>query len=314
MANVTPEERKTLKGRGIVTTKDGNFIARVISTNGVYTNEQMQAIVDAAKKYGDGRVAMTTRLTVEIQGVTYENAEPLIADMEAAGLWVGGTGSIVRPVVSCKGTVCVHGLMDTQAFCDRVFREFFVKWHEVKLPHKFKIGIGGCPNNCVKPGLHDFGIIGTSVPDFSSDLCRGCRKCAAAAKCPVKVLTPGADGKIVKDDDKCTDCGKCVNQCPFGCFTEKAHGYRVTIGGIWGKTQRLSNEVPGVYSEDEVMKLIEKAILLYREQGISGERFGRTIDRIGPDNFIAQLLSDDVLSRKEAILAEKKHTTGGATC
>ena len=62
------------------------------------------------------------------------------------------------------------------------------------------------------------------------------------------------------------------------------------------------------------MKLIEKAILLYREQGITGERFGRTIDRIGVDNFIAQLLSDDVLDRKQAILDAKLHLVGGATC
>lgn len=26
----------------------------------------------------------------------------------------GGTGKKVRPLVSCKGTVCVHGLYDTQ--------------------------------------------------------------------------------------------------------------------------------------------------------------------------------------------------------
>ena len=34
--------------------------------------------------------------------------------VEAAGLWVGGTGAKVRPVVCCKGSVCVHGLVNTQ--------------------------------------------------------------------------------------------------------------------------------------------------------------------------------------------------------
>ena len=103
----------------------------------------------------------------------------------------GGTGSVVRPIVPCKGSVCVHGLADTQAFADRIYNEFYLGWHSVKLPHKFKIGIGGCPNNCVKPGLHDFGIVGQSVPDYDEDSCNACKKCAVVAKCPVHAATPG---------------------------------------------------------------------------------------------------------------------------
>ena len=63
------------------------------------------------------------------------------------------------------------------------------------------------------------------------------------------------------------------------------------------------------------MKLIEKAILLYRELGRTGERFGRTIDRVGVEEFIRQLKSDEVLSRKGDIL--KRAATagkGGASC
>ncbi len=315
MLNITAEERKALKGRGIVSTKNNEiFIARVVSPAGIFSQEQIQAVTDAARKYGNGSVAMTTRLTVEIQGVTYENVEALIADMEAVGLAVGGTGSVVRPVVPCKGTVCVHGLADTQKFGERIFREFYLSWHTVKLPHKFKIGIGGCPNNCVKPGLHDFGIIGQSVPDYDPDMCNGCKKCSVVGKCPVHAAYQDDTGTLVIDEEKCTNCGKCVGACNFDSIEEKKRGYMITLGGIWGKTQRLGTPMPGVYSEDEVMKLIEKALLIYREQGITGERFGRTVDRIGFDNFVAQMLSDEILERKQAILEAKLHLVGGATC
>lgn len=315
MLNLTDDEKKALKARGIILTRDGeHFIERVISPNGVFTNEQMQAVTDAAKKYGNGKVAMTTRLTVEIQGIPFENVEDCYNDITASGLYVGGTSSLVRPVVSCKGTVCVHGLMDTQTFCERVFDEFYVKWHTVRLPHKFKIGIGGCPNNCVKPGFHDFGIMGQMVPDYDPDMCNSCKKCSVIGKCPVHAFTQDEDGRLVLDAGKCTNCGKCVGECLFDSIEEKAHGYAVTIGGIWGKTQRMGTPVPGIYSEDEVMKLIEKAILLYRELGKTGERFGRTIDRVGVDEFIRQLKSDDVLSRKEAILAVAAKSKGGASC
>ena len=315
MLNITAEEKKALKGRGIIMTNDGeHFIARIVSPCGLFTNEQMQAVTDAAKKYGNGDVAMTTRLTMEIQGVPYGVADELIKDMEAVNLWVGGTGSVVRPIVACKGTVCIHGLMDTQKFADKLFHEFYVGWHGVKLPHKFKIGIGGCPNNCVKPAYHDFGIMGQSVPEYDSDLCNACKKCSVIEHCLVGAVHQDDDGQLVLDHDKCTNCGKCIGQCNFDSIEEAKHGYRVFIGGIWGKTQRNGTAVPGIYSEDEIEKLIEKAILLYREQGKTGERFGRTIDRIGVDNFIAQLLSDDVLERKQEILDAKLHLGGGATC
>ena len=53
---------------------------------------------------------------------------------------------------------------------------------------------------------------------------------------------------------------------------------------------------------------------LYREQGITGERFAATIERLGFDNVEQQLLSDEILERKQEILDAQLHLTGGATC
>ena len=313
MLKISEDEKKALKGRGIIMTNDGeHFVARVVSSNGVFTAAQLRALSDAAEKYGDGRIALTVRLTVEIQGIRYENIEPLAKAVEACGLVTGGTGSVVRPVVACKGTVCVHGLADTQKFADELFREFYLGWHEVKLPHKFKIAVGGCPNNCVKPALHDFGIYGQSVPRLRADECKACGKCGCIEKCPVKACSRGEDGRLVIDFDSCTNCGKCIPACHFGAVREDERGYAVYIGGIWGKTQRPGTRVPGIFTADEVRVLIEKALLLFREKGVPGERFGRTIDRIGVKEFISLLLDDDVISRKAQILSTP--ATGGATC
>lgn len=44
-------------------------------------------VAEAAKKFGSGEIAMTTRLTMEIQGVPFENIEPLRQYLkEQAGL------------------------------------------------------------------------------------------------------------------------------------------------------------------------------------------------------------------------------------
>ena len=64
--------------------------------------------------------------------------------------------------------------------------------------------------------------------------------------------------------------------------------------------------------QEEVLSVIEKAILLFRDQGKSGERFADTIARIGFENAEAQLLGNELLERKAEILG--LNVVGGATC
>ena len=66
--------------------------------------------------------------------------------------------------------------------------------------------------------------------------------------------------------------------------------------------------------KEEVLNVIEKAILLFREQGTTGERFADTVDRLGFENVQEQLLSDGLLARKSENLAAQKHLKGGSTC
>ena len=60
--------------------------------------------------------------------------------------------------------------------------------------------------------------------------------------------------------------------------------------------------------------MLEKTILLFRDQGNTGERLAETIDRLGFENVEAQLLGDSLLKRKAEILGAEKHLVGGATC
>ena len=65
-------------------------------------------------------------------------------------------------------------------------------------------------------------------------------------------------------------------------------------------------------TEREVLDTIEKAILLFRSEGVSGERFADTINRIGFDRAEEMLLSDELLKRKNEILG--LNVVGGASC
>ena len=313
-ASVPPEEVTRVKGLGFLWDKNTPdcFNARIITRNGKLTAEELAAVTEAADRFGSGQVAMTTRLTLEIQQVPYDNVEPLRAFLAERGLETGGTGSKVRPVVSCKGTTCQYGLIDTFALSEEIHERFYHGYHEVKLPHKFKIAVGGCPNNCVKPDLNDLGVIGQKVPQIDLEKCRGCKVCQVERACPIQVPVV-QNGKVVIDDNACNHCGRCVGKCPFKALEGYTSGYRIYIGGRWGKKVARGRYLEKVFTDkDEVLRVIEKAILLFREQGRTGERFADTVNRLGFENVQEQLLSDDLLQRKEENL--KLDVKGGATC
>ena len=294
-AAIPAEEIARVKGLGFLMDKrTGNtFNGRVITRNGKITSREMEAIAQAAERYGSGEVTMTARLTVEIQGVPFENIEPLRNYLqEQAGLETGGTGAKVRPVVSCKGTTCQYGLIDTFALSEEIHERFYKGWHDVKLPHKFKIAVGGCPNNCVKPDLNDVGIIGQRVPKVDYDKCRGCKVCQIEKACPIHVAHM-ENGKIVVPEDACNHCGRCIGKCPFHAFEEYTNGYRVYIGGRWGKKVAQGRFLGRVFTDrGEVLDVVEKAIALFRDQGIAGERFADTVERLGFEQVEAQLLGE----------------------
>ena len=307
-----PEEIKRVKGLGCLRDKryPDVFNVRVITRNGKITSEEHRVIAEAADRFGSGAVAMTTRLTLEIQGVQHANIQPLIDFLAEHNLSTGGTGSLVRPVVSCKGTTCQYGLADTYGLSEKIHEQFYVGYHGVTLPHKFKICVGGCPNNCAKPSLNDLGIIGQKVPMIDYSKCRGCTKCQIVESCPIKIAEV-VDGKIKVDPTACNNCGRCAGKCPFGAFEEYQYGFKVYVGGRWGKKVAHGIPLNKIFtSEEEVMDLVESAILLFRDEGISGERFADTIERLGFDYVEDKLLNNKI--DKTAIL--NKTVKGGATC
>ncbi len=309
---IPADEVKRVKGLGCLQDKrqPDHFNVRVITRNGKITAEEQKAIAEASEKFGSGEVTMTTRLTLEIQGVPYTNIEPLIAFLKEKGLDTGGTGSKVRPVVSCKGTTCQYGLIDTFELSEKLHTIFYEGWHDVSLPHKFKIAVGGCPNNCVKPSLNDIGIIGQRLIDFDYSKCRGCKVCQVENSCPIKIAHL-EDGKLVVRDSECNHCGRCLDKCPFGVTLNYSTGYAIYVGGRWGKKVEMGKRLSKVLrSEDEVIKTVENAILLFRAEGRSGERFADTVNRLGLEYVEDRLFSEKI--DKEAVL--KKNVIGGATC
>lgn len=311
VGKLSPEEIKRVKGLGCLQDKRyaDIFNVRVITKNGKITASEQHIIAEAAEKFGSGEVTMTSRLTLEIQGVHYADIAELIEYLNENGLLTGGTGSLVRPVVSCKGTTCQYGLIDTFGLSEKIHERFYLGYHDVTLPHKFKIAVGGCPNNCVKPDLNDLGVVGQRIPLVNAGQCKGCKVCQVEKTCPIKAAKL-VDGKLALGAE-CNNCGRCKNKCPFGVIPEYTDGYKIYIGGRWGKKFANGRPLSRIFtSEEEVMDVIERAILFFRDEGRSGERFADTIHRLGFEYVEDKLIHNKI--DKTAIL--NKTVKGGATC
>lgn len=303
MSKINDEEIKRVKSMGFLANNDGKyFSARIITENGVLNAKQLKNISEAAEKFGNGKVSFTTRLTVELPGIKYEDIEEVRNYISEEGMVTGGTGAKVRPVVSCKGTVCTYGLFDTQAMAKEIHKKFFVGYGNVSLPHKFKIAVGGCPNNCVKPDLNDFGIVGQKISNYNAEKCKKCKECAVESSCPMKAAK-FIDGVLNIDKKLCNNCGRCIDKCYFNAIEEDMQGYRIYIGGRWGKSTRHGSSFDEIFTKEETMKILEKTILFFRENAFKGERFGSTIDRMGFECVAAKILDDGILKRKDVILS-----------
>jgi len=199
------------------------------------------------------------------------------------GLRHGGTGQKIRPLVACKGTVCLHGNIDTQEIC----RQLEDKYFGTDTPHKCKIGIVGCANNCAKANINDIGVLGRTVPKFDLDKCVGCGLCVKG--CRQKALEV-VDRKIVYNKDLCVSCGECVRLCRTKGAVAKEKGAEIFVGGRFGRAMRIGDSLGKIFKEEEVVPMIDKIMDYYKEVGIKGERISHVMDRIGKDEFIKAVL------------------------
>lgn len=300
---ISPEEEKRVKGLGFLNNKGtDNFSARVLTVNGKITAAQHRCIAEAAELFGNGNITFTTRLSIEVQGIPFDKIDDFRNYIAKEGLKTGETGAKIRPIVSCKATTCKFGRLDSFAISEEMHHRFFEGYNDVALPHKFKMAVGGCPNNCMKPDLNDMGIVGQLIPTHDLDKCKGCKKCKIEQVCPMDACKV-VDKKITRDTNICNNCGRCVGKCPFGVVDEGTPGYKLYIGGRWGKKISIGKPLTTIFkTQEEVLDVMEKAILLYKDQGIKGERFEEIIKRIGFENIEEQLLDDDLLNRKDEIL------------
>lgn len=261
--------------------QEGYFCLRLKVVGGAATAETTRRMAELAEKFGSGKLHFTSRQSVEIPFIKLENTAAMTSAVIDAGLSPANLGPGIRTVAACQGAdICRSGLIPSQKKAQMLYAELA---DFPNLPHKFKIGITGCHNNCLKAEEHCLGLKGALIPRYSAP--ENCTKCGICQKaCPANAITVSETG-LQYEPEKCLHCGRCYNKCPEKCWSGQA-GTHLFFGGTFGNSIQKGRSLGGTITDDETLiKTIKKALSYFAAKGKPGERFGKLIERMGWDDF-----------------------------
>ena len=270
----------TLKKGGFMRQKQkNNFSLRLRVVGGNLTAKQLAKIAEVAEGFGDGHVHLTSRQSVEIPFIKLDDIDKVKNALAEGDVQPGVCGPRVRTITACQGQdICPSGCIDTYALARELDERYFAR----ELPHKFKFGITGCQNNCLKAEENDLGIKGGIKVSWRKDDCIGCGVCEKA--CRVGAISM-EDGKIELDKTKCNFCGRCYKACLTEAW-DTVHGYIVSFGGLFGNSINKGEAIiPFIEDKERLMQICDAAIHFFEDNANPGERFKFTIDRVGKEKF-----------------------------
>ena len=300
---------KKLKKNAFRVTKVRGQTASRIRVPGGHLDARLLGEIQAiAEQYGNGTVHITSRQGFELPGIPYEcmpevNArlQPIIDALEInqvapnTGYPAAGT----RNITACIGNrVCPYACYDTSAFAQRIEKAIFPN------DLHFKVALTGCPNDCAKVRMHDFGIMGMTQPAFDPNRCVSCGACEKYCRKKSVQAIEMVNQRPQRNAEKCIGCGECVINCPMRAWT-RGEGtqkrYRLTLFGRTGKKNpRLGEDFIKWVDEDSIVKIILNTYRYVKEYIASDapggkEHIGYIVDRTGFEEYKTWALKDVTL-------------------
>lgn len=303
-----------------VTSKRNLGAIRIRVPGGHISGRLLGEVQRIADTYGNGEVHITSRQGFEVLGIPFDKMnevnkalQPLIdeLDINQEHREKGYQSSGTRNITACIGNrVCPYGCYETTGFAQRMEKAVF--------PHDlhFKIAFTGCPNDCGKVRMHDFGILGMTEPQFDSNRCVGCGACEKYCRNKSVQAIKMENYRPVRDEEKCIGCGVCVVYCPMRAWKRsKEKYYRLTLFGRTGKVNpRLGQDFIKFIDERSIIKIV-KNTYDYVEEYISPdaparkEHIGYIVDRTGFEEYVKWVLKGVQLPKK-AIVYHPMYWTG----
>jgi len=295
-----------------ITKKRGKTAIRIRVPGGHIEAKHLEVLQKVAETYGDGTIHITIRQGFEIPNIDI-NKIPEVNKMiqsviegleinqisENTGYSAAGT----RNVSACIGAnVCPFANYNTTDFAKKIEKEIFPNDYHVK------VALTGCPNDCIKARIQDFGIIGMTEPQYESFRCISCKACVTNCKKRATGALKMENFKVVRDHDKCIGCGECIGKCPTSAWSRSLEKYYklVIMGRTGKKNPRLAQDFITWVDEDSIIK-ITKSTYSYIEEYMDGdapggkEHIGYIVDRTGYPVFKQWVLKDVTLGEKAVV-------------
>ena len=288
---------KKLKKNAFRVSKQRGIGASRIRVPGGYLNAEVLGMVqEIAQTYGNGYVHLTTRQGFEIEGIRLEDMDEInkklqpiidILEINQTDPNTGYPASGTRNISACIGNnVCPFANYNTAALAKKIEKAVFPN------DLHFKIGLTGCSNDCGKARMHDFGIIGMTMPQYDPARCVNCQACVKGCKSLSVNALRVENYKIVRDTEKCIGCGVCITKCPTRALTRsKKKYYKLSIMGRTGKKNpRLGEDFLVWADEDNIIKIILNTYkfvdkYISPDAPARKEHIGYIIDRVGFEEY-----------------------------
>lgn len=305
---------KALKKNAFRVTKVRGMTASRVRVPGGHMDACLLGMIqEIAEEYGNGTVHITSRQGFEIPGIPYEKMDevneklqPIIEglDINQTAPGTGYPASGTRNVTACVGNrVCPYGCYNTTALAKRIEKAIFPN------DLHFKIALTGCPNDCAKVRMHDFGIMGMTEPQLEADRCVSCGACIKFCEKKSVAALSKVNCRPQRNPQKCIGCGECVINCPTRAWTRSREKYyRLTLLGRTGKKNpRQGEDFIKWVDADSIVKIIlntYKYVEHYIDKDAPGgkEHIGYIVDRTGFEEFKKWALDGVTLPEKAEVI------------
>jgi nitrite reductase (NADH) large subunit len=139
--------------------RDGTYSIVPQMQGGLTTPSELKALADIAVKYDVPNVKVTGGQRIDLLGIPKENLNDMWDEIADAGMEAGY--AYAKATRTCKSCVGIdHCMMGTQDSMGLSVKMEDAVWSHF-MPHKFKMGVSGCPRNCAEATIKDFGVICT---------------------------------------------------------------------------------------------------------------------------------------------------------
>ncbi|MFN3966091.1 MAG: sulfurtransferase TusA family protein [Endomicrobiia bacterium] len=150
------------------------LMSRLRIPAGILTSEQLKAIGEAAERFANGKLHITTRQDIQIHNVPFENSIKIIEYLRDFNISPrGGGGNTVRNVTCCYlSGICPYERIEVYNIVWGLTEYLLTLDESYNLPRKFKIAFSGCNKDCTFSAVNDVGFVAEEDSGFKV-LCGG---------------------------------------------------------------------------------------------------------------------------------------------